>query len=226
MISLGGKKRLGPKIVRDIYDNVDGLPCDYVWWEPFVGGGNVIENVTGYAVGSDANPDIIKALIAIRDKPHLLPKNNKEYTEEDYRNRKPSPLAPFAYSVGGKMWGGWRRGDSRDYVAEAYRSAQKQSEKLRYKQFYDCAYHELDLGSCEMIIYCDPPYEGTTKYKFSIDREHFWNWCREKSSEGHEVFVSEYKAPDDFELISEYKHNALSSRYGSRKSIERLFKAP
>lgn len=224
MISLGGKKRLGKRIVSDIYARLeqdDIYPVDCCWWEPFVGGGNVIEHVQGVAFGTDANSLIIDALIAIRDNPESLPKDNTEYTEQDYKDRKPSPLAPIAYSVGGKMWCGWKRGDGRDYVAEAYRSAKKQSPKFRYKRFLCGDYTEFDFGA-NMIIYCDPPYQCTTKYKHDIDHDEFFDWCRVQAKDNH-VFVSEYSAPDDFELVAEYSHNTTFSGK-PKKTVERLFR--
>ena len=39
------------------------------------------------------------------------------------------------------------------------------------------------------------------QYSTSKDFNHskFWQWCRYMSGKGHEVFVSEYNAPDGFE---------------------------
>ena len=51
------------------------------------------------------------------------------------------------------------------------------------------------------VVYCDPPYQGTTKYATdSFDYEAFWNWVREISKDNY-VFISEYNALDDFECI-------------------------
>jgi len=38
-------------------------------------------------------------------------------------------------------------------------------------------------------------------YRKTFDNAKFWEWVRIKSSEGHKVYVSEYKAPDDFKCI-------------------------
>ena len=50
------------------------------WVEPFVGGANMIDKVSGKRIGSDSNFYTISALIAIRDYVDELPKNNKEFT--------------------------------------------------------------------------------------------------------------------------------------------------
>jgi DNA adenine methylase len=49
------------------------------------------------------------------------------------------------------------------------------------------------------IVYCDPPYAGTTEYSNSSEFSHedFWDYVR-KISENNIVFVSEYGAPNDF----------------------------
>lgn len=53
------------------------------------------------------------------------------------------------------------------------------------------------------MIYCDPPYEGTTKYATGgFNYKTFWNWVRELSLSNY-VLVSEYNAPDDFTSIWE-----------------------
>jgi DNA adenine methylase len=38
------------------------------WWvEPFVGGANMIDKVTGHRLGNDSNEFLVKLLIAVRD---------------------------------------------------------------------------------------------------------------------------------------------------------------
>ena len=73
------------------------------------------------------------------------------------------------------------------------------------------------------IIYCDPPYAGVTKYAYSIDHEKFWAWCREKVAEGHDVFISEYNAPDDFVCVWEQEVRVCVDPGTSKQAIEKLF---
>lgn len=165
-----------------------------------------------------------------RDFAKCLPKNNKEFTEQDYKDLQNSDFpykgfAYFAYSYSGKFKGGWRRDGEgkRDYVSESYRNALKQSEKIRGVLFYHLPYNELPLPP-KSIIYCDPPYSGTTKYKDNFDHSLFWEWCRQKHKEGHTVYVSEYNAPEDFECIwSKEIVSSLTKDTGSKKGIEKLF---
>ena len=70
-------------------------------------------------------------------------------------------------------------------------------------------------------------HEGTTSYKTgAFDHTKFWDWCR-KMSENNSVFVSEYKAPDDFICVweGEVKTNFASQRdKATHKAAEKLFK--
>ena len=134
--------------------------------------------------------------------------------------------AGFAFSYSGKWLGGWCRDgrNQRDYVAESYRNALKQHPKLQGVELLNNSYDDLIIPP-NSIIYCDPPYQGTTKYKNSFDHSRFWQWCRQKAKEGHIVFVSEYNAPDDFECLWEREINSsLTKDTGSKKGIEKLFK--
>lgn len=201
------------------------------WWvEPFVGGGNIIDKVSGKRIGSDSNFYIISAIISIRDYIDYLPKNNKEFTEDDYKrlkyeNYKYKGYAGFAFSYGGKWLGGWCRDskNKRDYVEEAYKNAIQQNKKIQGVIFKNNNYLELEIPQ-NSIIYCDPPYKGTTKYKDEFNHDIFWQWCKNKTKEGHRVFISEYNAPDDFECIWEKEIvSSLTKNTGSKKGIEKLF---
>ena len=107
------------------------------WWvEPFVGGANIIDKVQGKRIGADLNHYVIDALISIRDCISELPKNNKEFTEFDYKelrksdNYKHKGYAGFAFSFGGKWLGGWSRNKRKDdYVTQAYNNALNQAWK-------------------------------------------------------------------------------------------------
>ena len=117
------------------------------WWvEPFVGGGNMIDKVTDDRLGADSNKYVLDALKVIRDNVNDLPKNNKEFTEQDYKELRKSDsykykgYAGFVFSYGGKWMGGWCRDGTgkRDYVAEAYKNSVKQSPKLKGVKFKCC----------------------------------------------------------------------------------------
>lgn len=205
------------------------------WWiEPFVGGANVIDKVEGNRLGADINPYLISALISIRDHVSELPKSNKEFTEDNYRQLRDSDdyrfkgYAGFAYSYSGKWLGGWCRDGlgKRDYVKESYQNALKQSPLLQGVDFINTDYLSLEIPN-NSLIYCDPPYEGTTRYRDDFNHREFWQWCRDMANKGHTLFVSEYNAPEGFECIWQTEIvSSLTKDTGSKKGIEKLFTLP
>lgn len=73
------------------------------------------------------------------------------------------------------------------------------------------------------IIYADPPYENTTSYKNKFDHEIFWEWARIISNY-HQLFISEYNTPNDFECVWEKQIcSSLTKDTGSKKATEKLF---
>ena len=74
------------------------------------------------------------------------------------------------------------------------------------------------------LIYCDPPYAGTTGYNGGdFDSDRFWEWAREVSKQNL-LAVSEYKAPDDFVPILEIaKTCQYSATNNAKKALEKLF---
>ena len=206
------------------------------WVEPFVGGGNMIDKVpaTFRKIGADLNPHTIAAMLAIRDFPDALPDT---VTEEEYKSLKGTPPSPitswirFGCSFGGKFENGYAReagSDDSTFCGYGKRNALKQSPKIQDVEFICCSYIDLTQKITNSLIYCDPPYQGTTGYKtVQFNHEEFFDWCRLMKSKGNVVFVSEYNAPDDFELVwqGEIKTNFSSTRKSAtHKAVEKLFK--
>jgi DNA adenine methylase len=232
---MGSKTRISKYILPIMLKERDG--DSRCWVEPFVGGGNMIDKVTGWRIGADFNPYVIQALIDIRDFLEFLPKNNREFTEDNYKQLRHTEIrikgyAGFAFSYSGKWLGGWCRGDAsdgtpRDYVEEAYKNAVRQSALLQGVKLVCCSYHELEIPS-NSVVYCDPPYQNTTSYKNDeknpFCHDSFWGWCREQSGLGHTMFVSEYDAPSDFQCVWEGRiSSSLTKDTGSKVGVERLF---
>jgi len=225
---MGSKRRIAKYILPIMLK--DRKPNQY-WVEPFVGGANMIDKVTGKRIGADINKYLIEALIAIRDCVCDIPKNNKEFTEQNYNELRKSDeylykgYAGFAFSYSGKWLGGWCRDGKlkRDYVNESYKNALNQTDKIQGLKLVNIDYNNLPIP-VNSIIYCDPPYENTTKYKDNFNHKLFWQWCRKKTKEGHQVFISEYNAPEDFECIWQKEINSsLTKETGSKKGVEKLF---
>ena len=235
---MGSKNRIAKYLLPIILKNRK----EGQWYvEPFVGGANMIDKVTGNRIGADSNEWVIDALRYIRD--CSLPINNNEFTELDYKScsesvrfNKSLPFcrglvgyALISFSFGAKWIGGWSRGkDSkgrqRDYVSEQYRANNKQSPLLQGVKFIKSPFQNLDIPK-NSIIYCDPPYQGATKYKDKdFPHDDFWQWCRDKVKEGHQVFISEYNAPDDFVCVWQQELKVSVAKEGKQKTaVEKLF---
>ena len=71
------------------------------------------------------------------------------------------------------------------------------------------------------VVYCDPPYANTSKYTVDFDNEGFWQWCRTRN---FPVYISEYRAPEDFISVWSREKRRLFSRSNlSANTIEHLF---
>ena len=138
----------------------------------------------------------------------------------------------FHSTFGAKYFGGYARGFKSDGVTprdesnEAYRNTMKQLPNVLDVQCVSWDYTKVDIHNA--VIYCDPPYENTTKYATKdFDYNIFWNWCR-KMSKNNIVLISEYNAPNDFERI--WSKESLANfdcnrgeNLGNKKRIEKLF---
>jgi len=140
-------------------------------------------------------------------------------SEEDYANAKKNQdnephiagFVGFACSFAGKFWGGYAR-DSKDgsgtgnYALRGHNSILKKMEILMDAQFTCKDFMELDYENC--LIYCDPPYKGTTPYykkilgEFPYDK--FLEWVKEQSK-NNTIIISEYKhnVPNDAYIVLE-----------------------
>lgn len=221
---MGSKNRIAKEILPIILKDRKPNQC-YV--EPMVGGGNLIDKVEGFRIGADLNPYVIEALKLIRDNPESLPDFVSEEYYRDLEIKKQlnglTGVVGFTCSFGSKWFGGYaRNSDGRNYIKVAKNNALAQSPNLKDCLFINSAYQLLDIPK-NSIIYCDPPYEGTTKYKDGFNHSEFWEWVRTKSLEGHSVFVSEYIAPDDFICVWQKDLTTSFSTSESIKATEKLF---
>lgn len=203
------------------------------WVEPFVGGANMIDKVpeSFERIGYDLNGHVIQALIDIRDNAKELPDAVSEQTYKSYKGIPPQSITSwvrFVCSFGGKFENGYARENGSDettFCGYGKRNALKQSPKIQNVQFVCDSYESLDFEDC--LIYCDPPYQGSTGYKTgTFDHDKFFEWCRQQAKKNI-VFVSEYTAPDDFDCVwqGEIKTNFASQRKSAtHNAVEKLFK--
>ena len=201
--------------------------------EPFAGGMNMIDKVDGIRIANDQHEELMAMWQALIYENWDPPKSVSEdeykaikYNQDDY----PKHLVAYVgfNSFGGKWFAGYRRDKQgkRDYWAEHYRNITKQVPNLEGVILSCKSYTELEIPE-NSIVYCDPPYASTTKYRDGFDHDKFWEWCRQQSKAGHQLFVSEYNAPEDFNCIWEKPAKTSFSWHAdnlpAKKSVERLF---
>ena len=141
--------------------------------------------------------------------------------------------AGFNCSYSGKWFGGFagnvktKTGVVRDYQTEAINNVLKQVKKMNGVKLLCKPYSMLELPK-KSLVYCDPPYSGTTKYQNQFDTALFWQWVKDISRQGHDVYISEYDAPRGFECVwrKEVKSSlsANGRAGGCKTSVEKLFR--
>lgn len=212
-------KELLPIILKDHNNNV------YI--EPFCGGCNIIDKVNGKRIANDSNSYLISLWKALQNgyvPPETVTREDYYRVKNNIINERPELVAfiGFLCSFGGKWWGGYafnNKGDN--YAARGQRQLLKQIQLLKDVEFLNENYINLVIPD-NSIVYCDPPYQNTTKYKDSFNHDAFWDWVR-KISKNNKVFVSEYVAPEDFECIKEIMVNTPLNKNVREKRIEKLF---
>ncbi|WP_179198437.1 DNA adenine methylase [Paenibacillus amylolyticus] len=231
---MGSKARL----VKDLAPKINELiSSNYIstYIEPFVGGANMIEHIKCETkLGSDNNEYLIAMWKAMQQgwvPPESLTK--EEY--EDIRDNKDKyskelvSVAGFCATYNAKWFGGFagivktKENTYRNYYDESIRNIAKQMNNLKDVNFMNVDYTYFS-GFKNSLIYCDPPYQGTTQYGTSkdFDYDKFWRWVREMS-EDNIVLVSEYKAPSEFSAIFEKTLTTTLDKNSRKKDTEKLY---
>lgn len=202
---LGGKTKLARDIVSVI------RPQDYTFvWEPFCGGGSVtaeisraLEGLPTVFLASDVRPELVDMWEAVKSG-WAPPKLDRNLTDTEYQALRLSPDSPirtfvgFGCSFGGKYWGGLARGDDRAFYEEGRRRLLLESKSIVSKQPIFRTIDFLTLAAAPppgTLVYCDPPYVGTTGYGMRFDHDLFWSVCLWLARSGCAVYVSEFSAP-------------------------------
>lgn len=218
---MGGKNR----IRKTIAEYLESMRNNRVYLEPFCGGNWVLQEMSGERVASDSNVALITLYQELQKgwNPPLT------VSEEEYQYYKDiqdvlDPMTAFCgigCSFAGKWFGGYARSGSRDYIGNARNSLLKQLPLIMGVKFKAHDYHNgIPYNS---LIYCDPPYEGTTGYKDTFDSVEFWEVMR-GWSRNNTVIISEYKAPEDFKCVLEIPTKTDMRVSGKKEPrIEKLF---
>ena len=232
---MGSKNRFAKELVPIIESYITSETKGYL--EPFVGGANMIDKVScDKKYGCDLNEYLIELLKHIQETVKDIPefilkddylevKNNKENYPIWYQG-----LIGFC-SFGNKFWNGYASNGKEDITGERtksyFKSLKEQHENLKNITFKHCSFQDVN-NIKGFVIYCDPPYRGTTKYKTDeFPYDEYYDWCR-KMSKNNIVLCSEYWMPNDFECIWEKETKAnfdcnRDSNDDKNKRVEKLF---
>lgn len=230
---MGSKARFMKELLPIL---LKGRKPEQYYIEPFVGGCNSIDKVTGLRIGADNNKYLIalwKGLQEGRELNHEITKELFSEAREEYNSRTNIKFDDFELGwigfmggFNGRFYGGGYSGKhgGRDYVREQITNTLKQVKAIESIEFVHAQYYDLVIPD-KSIIYCDIPYFGTKEYdtKDKFDHDKFWAWVRKKSKEGHWVYVSEYNAPKDFDCIWRKDTNVSIRPDKTLAQTEKLF---
>ena len=207
---MGSKARVANEIIPIILRN----RIDQTYVEPFVGGCNIIDKITGKRIGADNNQYLIQLLKSLqsgytpvdfitREEFYNIKLNKDKYPKEVVA------LCGILASYNGnwfRAYGGYsktKNGKDRNYYQEGVRNLMRQVDSIKNIEFHCCEYNDLQIPDGS-IIYCDPPYQSTDKtYKEkNFNHDAFFEWCRYiVDRTGSDIYISEYKAPSDFNCV-------------------------
>lgn len=229
---MGSKGRIAkyilPIILKDRKEN-------QYYIEPFVGGCNIIDKVQNPRIANDNNNYLIAMWKGLQENRNIIrdiPKDFYSDVRNSYNtnNNKYDDFIigwiGFAGSFNGRFFDGGYSGKTkdRDYIKEQISNIKKQIPLISGIEFHSGDYRNI-IYPDNSIIYCDPPYQGTKQYSTSknFNYNEFWQWCREMDKKGHQIYISEYNAPYDFECIWQKEMtNSLNTNI-TYKPVEKLF---
>lgn len=222
---MGSKNKLAKLLLPIILRN---RKPGQLYYEPFVGGANMIDKVDGPRWANDSNYYLIQMWRALQrgwKPPTTVTKEQYDNIRKNIDKYDPALVAfvGFLCSFGGKWFGGYAKNSKGDnYALRGANVLLKQIQNLKDVQFFNKSYDEVRLEE-KCIIYCDPPYSNTTKYKDGFDHGKFWQWCREMKLQGHDIYISEYTAPEDFILLKTITYKTKLNKNQDSVRVEKLY---
>jgi site-specific DNA-adenine methylase len=188
-------------------------------WEPFCGGGAVTLALAkvGFRVhASDSHEDLIlmwQALMRGETEPFA------DVTEAEYAALKtaaPSArrgFVGFGASFGGQWWSGFGRDAGTKKEGKGFPVYTFSRRSVHKMQCHDITFTLADYTSTpdHVLVYADPPYQGTMPYKGvpAFDHAAFWSWVRHRQGA---TFVSELSGPDDIDIVWRKQHKAQNAK--------------
>ena len=227
----GGKQKAGKKLVDFMVDDNGFENEKTVFFEPFVGGCNIIRHLpTDYnsIVCSDSNEKVIALYNSLQSDTIELPDFVSEDEYNAMKQLKNENLSSYkaalvgfagcACGYSGKWFSGYSRSNkSRNYALNAKNSLLKRIKDcqnfkralflpIRYDQITENGLQQSINEGLNCVVYCDPPYEGKVNgYKDTkFDHSAFWSFLKDlkgKHKDRVKIYVSSYTAPDSVKEV-------------------------
>ena len=235
MIYLGSKARIVGGILPIMLNSINP---GQAFVDAFCGGCNVIQHVPPkyQRIANDNNQYLIamwKALTTTGwNPPTAISKtyynnvraswhrNDGKYSDAEIG------WVGFMASRNGRFFDGGFSGSTggRDYISESVRNINKQIGQLQGVEWLTGSYDQINIPP-KSLIYCDPPYKGTTSYSTArqFDYDRFYDWVRQMKRDGHIVYVSEYNMPGDFSCVWEKSITNNLNPTKTYTAVERLW---
>lgn len=239
---MGSKSRIAKHIVPIIQSYIDSNETDK-YYEPFVGGANIIDKISSeHKCASDLNPYLIALLQHAQNGGEFyesVPKvlydkaRNAVYSGDtsgfdDWQIGNIGFLSSYngrwfdggyAKPVYEKTKNGTRY---RDYYREGKDNLIKQAPLLKGVVFKCLDYK--DAHPHGYVVYCDPPYINSKEYAnaTTFNYDEFWDKMREWSQDNI-VLVSEQSAPDDWKAIWSQSVSRSIKTTDKSRATEKLY---
>lgn len=211
-----GSKRFMVSEITDIIHTVRNLTGIKNYYELFMGGANVIENINiENRLGNDLNKYLISFIEYIRTNGvECLPESiSKEiYFDVNENTDKYDNWFVFWVMNFGSFNSQWGKGYGAEIIdkygkkynkmIEAKNSLRTEVNKLNGFDLTNLDYKQVEIQP-NSIIYLDPPYKGTVQYKGAgteFNHKEFYDYAIELSKNNF-VLISEYMMPRQFKAI-------------------------
>ena len=220
---LGGKKSIAKELAAVLQSfRVEGAP----FYDVFCGSCAVVAEMDGVRFANDGNAALINMFEAWRA--GWRPPQDVSFEDHARLRIAQDPTDPVtafvahACSYGGMWFSTYARDrkNGRNFAATGARSLERTLSKCADVTFTALDYRAL-TPQRGVLIYCDPPYDGTTGYAGmpKFDTAEFWQVAA-RWAETCTVLVSEYVAPSGWRGV--WTRPVRKSRLAGQR-VERLF---
>lgn len=235
MVYQGSKSQIINWLIPELQSIIDKNNITF-YWEPFVGGANVIDKIKcEKRVGSDKSITLIELLLKAQKDFDSLPlfcsREQFNSARAIYRglSDKKMPLWEMgayqylaSYGARGFAGGYGQDKNGRCYYKERLKNLKAQNLK---DIIFICCDYDSYVPPAHSLIYCDPPYLGVKEYGYAnetkFDHDKYWDWVREKSKDNF-VICSEQTFPDDFIILKEKEKRRTLNHDSNKTAIEKL----